>query len=156
MGPTGREEEGPHWASAVWILAPLLISCLTPGHISLPGSLCLYQEDSGLRKIHTGLCPNDKKGHPVYLLLWGSVNGSTLGLFMPLSDPHKTYAWSGVERSCGVFHRARFKLSGKLGRFESTAVCRNFSLPSLFSPLLFLHSFSFSFQEKPCLLPSYP
>lgn len=69
--------------------------------------------------------------------------------------PTKLVLHFGVERSCGVLHRGHFKHSGKLGLFESPALCQNFSFPLLSPPLSL--SFSSFFQKQPaCLLPSSP
>lgn len=89
------KQRGQHWgrrtltgSPQIWILALLLISFVTLGQVSLPGSLFLHQENKGLGKINTGLDPMIRK------VTLGAyvVHGSTLGPFLPLSGLHKTSA----------------------------------------------------------------
>lgn len=115
--------------------------------------LCLHQENNGLGKIHTDPGPKERKDHPVYLLLWGSVNGSTLGLFMPLSDPHKNLwlVW-GWEVVWGVPQRPC--LSSQANEAGLEVLLYVGIPPSLPSSLLFSSFFFFFLSGETCL-PSY-
>ena len=106
------KQRGQHWgrrrtlagSPQIWILALLLISCVTLGQVGLPGSLFLHQENKGLGKINTGLDPMIRK---VTLCAY-VVHGSTLGPFLSVGST-KPWLNSGVEHLCGALYGDHWK-----------------------------------------------
>ena len=114
----------PCWESAVQILALLLISCVTPGRVGLPGSLFLHRENKRLGKINTGPDPVIRK----VALCAHVVHGSTLGLFLPCSG--KPRINSGVVCACVGCYTEGF---GSIGAHEADVSAKELSVPSAFA-----------------------